>query len=68
MNPITCKWVYKLKRKADESVDRFKARLVARSFSQSYGEEYEKTLSPIAKMTSVCVVISLVATQGWKLW
>ncbi|KAL0309376.1 UNVERIFIED_CONTAM: Copia protein [Sesamum radiatum] len=31
---ITCKWVYKLKKKADNKIDRYKARLVARGFSQ----------------------------------
>lgn len=68
VHPITCKWVYKLKRKAAGSIDRFKARLVARGFSQKYGEDFEETFSPVAKMTSVQILISLAASQGWKLW
>ncbi|KAK8921706.1 hypothetical protein KSP39_PZI020254 [Platanthera zijinensis] len=43
------------------------ARLVARGFSQQYGEDYEETFSPVAKMTSVWVVIALAACQGWKM-
>ena len=39
--PVSCKWVYRLKRKADGSIDRYKARLVARGFSQKYGEDYD---------------------------
>jgi len=50
------------------TVDGYKARLVARGFSQKYGEYYEETFSPVAKMTSVWIVISLAASQGWKLW
>lgn len=67
VKPITCKWVYKIKRNLDGGVDMYKARLVARGFSQKYGEGYEETFSPVAKMTSFQVVVSLVACHGWKL-
>jgi len=68
VKPITCKWVYKIKRKADGSVDRYKARIVAHGFSQKYGEDYDETFSPVAKMISVRVIISLAAHHQWKLW
>ncbi|XP_022018996.1 uncharacterized mitochondrial protein AtMg00820-like [Helianthus annuus] len=50
---LSCKWVYKLKRKVGGSIDWYKARLVARSFSQEYGLDYDETFSPIAKLTTV---------------
>lgn len=66
--PVSCKWVYRLKRKADGSIDRYKARLVARGFSQKYREDYDETFSPVAKMTTIRSFLSLAASFGWKFW
>ena len=51
--PVTYKWVYRLKKRSDGTIDRFKACLVARGFSQNYGLDYEETFNPIAKMVTV---------------
>ncbi|RWR74934.1 Integrase, catalytic core [Cinnamomum micranthum f. kanehirae] len=68
VTPVTCKWVYKLKKRADGTIDRYKARLVACGFSQQYGLDYDETFSHVAKMVTIRTIISLAAYKGWKLW
>jgi hypothetical protein len=66
--PITCIWVYKVKTKADGSIERYKARLVARGFQQSYGRDYEKTFAPVAHMTTVQALIAVAAIRSWTIF
>jgi hypothetical protein len=64
---VTSKWVYKIKHAADGSVDKYKARFVARGFSQKEGEDYDETFSLVARYTSIRAIISLAASMGWNL-
>ena len=43
--PITCKWVYHSKKNSYSTIDRFKAHLVVRRFSQDYGSDNEKHIA-----------------------
>jgi hypothetical protein len=64
---IGCKWVYSIKLRSDGSLDRYKARLVSLGNRQEYGINYEKTFAPVAKMTTVRLIIAIAASKGWSL-
>jgi hypothetical protein len=64
---IDCKWVYSMKLNFDGSLSRYKARLVALRNKQEYGIDYDETIAPIAKLTIVRTVISIIASQKWSL-
>ncbi|KAK8957155.1 hypothetical protein KSP39_PZI001100 [Platanthera zijinensis] len=65
--PVGCKWVFVIKHAADGTIDRLKARLVARGFTQQQGLEYEETFSPVDKLNTVRVLISVAVHRQWPL-
>jgi len=66
-NVIDCKWVYKIKRRSDGKIDRYKAHLVAKGFKQRYCIDYEDTFSPVVKAATIRLVLSLAVSRNWCL-
>ena len=50
---ITSKWIFKVKKHPDGSLDRFKARIVTRGFTQRYGIDYTETFAPTVRLDSI---------------
>jgi hypothetical protein len=66
-NVIDRMWVYKTKRKADGSMERYKTWLVAKGFKQLYEIDYEDTFSPVVKAATIQLVLFIAVSKGWSL-
>lgn len=66
MNIVASKWVFKVKYKANGSIERHKARLVAQGFSQTLGVDYFDTFSPVIKPTTVRIILTIVVSYNWS--
>ena len=62
---VTSIWLYKIKHAANGSVEKYKARFVARGFTQKEGIDYDKTFASVARYTTIRTIISLAAIFRW---
>ena len=60
------KWVYKIKNEHDGS-KRYKTRLVVKGFQQKKGIDYSEIFSPIVKISTIRLVLEMVATENLHL-
>ncbi|XP_074347258.1 uncharacterized protein LOC141686101 [Apium graveolens] len=65
---VGCKWIFSVKQKADRIVDRYKAPLVAKGFTQTYGIDYQETFAPVEKLNTIRVLLSLTVNKDRPLF
>ena len=64
---VGCKWVFKTKRDSHGNLERYKARLVSKGFTQKDGVNYKETFSPVSKKDSFRIIMALVAHYDLEL-
>ena len=67
MNIVGSLWVFKTKHNSNGSVEHFKAKFVAKSYSQLEGIDFTETFSLVIRPTTVQLVLSLALTHGWPI-
>jgi len=66
-NIVSSKWVFKIKRNAAGEIDKYKARLVARGFTQIQGMDYYETYTPVARLASLRLILAIATRQDWDI-
>jgi hypothetical protein len=61
---VRSRWVFKIKRLADGSVDKFKPRFVAQGFSPRPGFDFDETYAPVVRFDSLRLLLAIMAVQG----
>ena len=62
------KWILKIKRKADGSIEQYKARLVEKGYTHEEGIDYKDTISLVVRITSVHLILAIVVHMNLKLY
>ena len=67
MNILPNKWVFKIKKRSDGTIERYKARLVANGFHQQEGIDYTETFSLVVKHSTIRIILALAVNHKWPI-
>jgi transposase InsO family protein len=65
--PIKSRWVFRIKRGSGGEIIRYKARVVAKGFTQRYGIDYLETYAPVVKLSSLRILLALAAARNYEI-
>ena len=63
---IGLKWVFKIKRNSDGSINKYKSRLVAKGYVQRHGIDFDEVFAPVARLKTIRLLVNLEAANGWE--
>ena len=66
-NVMHCHFVFAIKRKADGSIDKFKARLVADGNTQKHGVDFNRVFATVVKALTIRLVLAIAAARDYNL-
>lgn len=66
VKPIGLRWIFKIKRNSDGTVNKYKARLVVKGYVQEYGVDFDEVFAPVARLETIRLLVSIAATSGWE--
>lgn len=64
--PIGLRWIFKIKRNSDGSINKCKVRLVAKGYVQQQGIDFDEVFAPVARLETIRLLIGIEATNGWE--
>ena len=68
MKPLSSKWIFKRKMKADGTIEKYKAGLVIKGYRQKEGLDYFDTISLMSRITSIRMIFAIAALRNLEVY